>query len=230
MDIFKLGTKITITFVLSCAMLACKDTSPDGKKKRALYRTYSVKQAGPKEYLNVWNAANDSIQNYIDNRLVRFALYVNRNWFLDSLISFNKQADRCVMALSCQTSLHSPSDCMEYFNGAKIKGKWYFFLGGGQFILPRDYYQKDVTVPLSIGQFNQIAVDNIFSGYLKKKENGSWEINDRFFTNHFEGVNWGDFNKQSHEDTVAYGKRFNNKKEYFESIYLDVVKGNWIKK
>ena len=104
-----------------------------------------------------------------------------------------------------------------------------FFFWGGQFVLPRDYYQTNVRVPLNIEQLNNIAADNIFRGYLKKNATGEWEVNDAFFTHHFEGVNWGDFENQSHEDTVSYGKRFTNKKEYFESIYWAVIKGNWIK-
>jgi len=44
-----------------------------------------------------------------------------------------------------------------------------------------------------------------------------------------ENVGWGDFNKQSHRDTVAYGKRFTNRKEYFESIYMGIVKSFWLK-
>ena len=226
---FKLEIKITLILVFACVLSACKENKSEAtKRKRDLYQTFSIKQVGRQEYWTVWNTAKDSVQNYIDNGLIRFNSYINRAWYLDSLISFNKRADRCVMALSLQAPPYSPRDRMEYFYGAKINGKWYFFLGGGQFILPRDYYQKDVRVPLSIEQFNEIAVGNIFSGYLKKDKNGTWRINDRFFTAHFEDVGWGDFER--YQDTVVHGKRFNNKKEYFESIYLDVVKGNWIKK
>ena len=89
-----------------------------------------------------------------------------------------------------------------------------FLFWGGHFVLPRDYYQSDVSVPLNIKQFNEIAIDNIFNGYLRKNKAGKWEINNVFFTHHFEGLGWGNFDNQSHEDTVAYGKRFTNKKEY----------------
>ena len=60
----------------------------------------------------------------------------------------------------------------------------------------------------------------MFRGYIKKNAAGKWEVNDAFFTAHLEGLGWGDFDNQSHADTVAYGKRFTNKKEYYESIYL----------
>ena len=63
---------------------------------------------------------------------------------------------------------------------------------------------------------------NIFSGYLKKNLKDKWEINDAFFTSQLEDVGWGDFKR--YQDTVVYGKRFANKKEYFENIYLRVAK------
>lgn len=123
--------------------------------------------------------------------------------------------NHCKMALSYQQGLWSPSDGMNYFNSAKINDRWFFFFEGGHFVLPRDYYQPDDRTPLSIEQLNEISVDNIFRCYLKKNE---WEINDALFTYQLEDL--GDFNGQSHKDTLANGKWFTNKKEYFESKYL----------
>ncbi len=224
----RLGIKIGGVLILLCTLFTCKNNLNTAvRDKRILYKAHSIKQIGNKAYLNVWNAARDSVKTYIDNHLVRFTTYNNHVWYLDSLVSFNKKADRCVMALSYQDNPSSPSDCMEYLYGAKINGKWYFFLGGGQFVLPRDYYQTNVRVPLNIEQFNDIATDNIFNGYLKKDAAGKWEINDAFFVAHFEDVGWGDFER--YQDTVVHGKRFDNKKEYFENIYMGVVKGNWIR-
>lgn len=93
----------------------------------------------------------------------------------------------------------------------------------------RENYQTDIHTPLSFEKLHELAMDNMLRGYVKKNKDGVWEVNDAFFPAHFEGVNWGEFNNQTHEDTVAYGKRFANKREYFESIYLDVAKGAWIK-
>ena len=103
------------------------------------------------------------------------------------------------------------------------------FQGGGTMVILREHYQKDIHTPVSFEKLHELAMNNMFRGYVKKNNYGVWEINEAFFTAHFEGVNWGDFNQQTHEDTVAYGKRFTNKREYFESIYLDVAKGIWIK-
>ncbi len=226
----ELGTKVSAVMLLLCLLFSCKENKhKEAIRKRSLYKQYSMKQVGAKEYEYVWNAARDSIQLWADNRLGFYSLYVDNKWYLDSLVCFNREMDRCMMALSYQSDRWSPSDGMDYFHGAKVKGKWYFFFGSGHYVLPRDYYQSDVRVPLNIEQFNEIAVDNIFKGYLKKDKDGVWQINEAFFTYHFEGVGWGDFNKQSHKDTAAYGKRFTNKKEYYESIYLRGLNDKWIK-
>ncbi len=222
--------KDIIMLALSCFfMFACSNNKhEEAKQKRSLYKKYSLSQVGLKGYNDVWNAARDSIKNYVNNHLSCYAVYADCPWYLDSLICFNKEADRCMMALSYQHDSESPSDGMDYFHGAKTNGKWYFFLGGGNFVLPRDYYQSDVRISLNIEQFNKIAIDNIFSGYLKKNKAQQWEINDAFFIAHFENVGWGDFDSQSHKDTVANGKRYTNKKEYFESIYLRQSKEKWL--
>ena len=222
------GTKISLVLFLLCTIFACSDNKHEKvKQQRVLYKTYSMSQASSKEYAYVWNTAKDSIQLWANNHLVGYTIYADHKWYLDSLICFNKEVDRCVMALSCQRDPWSPSDGMDYFYGAKIKGIWYFFFGGGHFILPRDYYQSDVNIPLSIEQFNQIAIANIFRGYLKKNSKNEWEINDAFFISLFEGPSWGDFDNQPKEDWFLKGRRFTNRRDYFEFIYLEKVKFNW---
>ena len=95
-------------------------------------------------------------------------------------------------------------------------------------VVPREHYQSDIYTPVSFEKLHEIAIRNSFRGYLKKNEDGEWEINDAFFTYRLEDVGWGDFNRQSHKDTLANGKRFTNKKEYLESIYLRGLNEKWL--
>ncbi len=199
------------------------------QENRLAYKSYSVQQIGSIEYNNVWNSARDSIKLWAFNRLGYNSLYADHPWYLDSLVCFNKNADRCVMAISYQLEEEANHDGMDYLYGAHIQGKWYFFFGGGHFTLPRDYYQSNIHIPLRVDQLNEIALENIFSGYLKKNKEGEWEVNDAFFTAHFESSGWGNFENQNPRDTLPDGKHFTDKREYFESIYLGVAKGNWIK-
>jgi len=198
------------------------------KNKRLIYKNHSIERVGFTKYNTVWSSARDSIKLWAFNRLGYNAIYADHPWYLDSLVCFNELADRCVMALSYQLEKEANHDGMDYLYGAQIKGKWYFFFGGGHFTLPRDYYHSDIHIPLNIEQFNEIAADNIFRGYLNKNKDGVWEINDAFFAAHFEDVGWGDFDR--YQDTVVYGKRFANKKEYFESIYLRKSNRKWLYK
>ena len=179
----KLETRFSLLLCLLCFLFACGDSKrKELREKRMLYKEHSMKQAHPEEYIYVWNAARDSIKKWANNRLGYNTIYADHTWYLDSLISFNKKVDRCVMAVSYQDDYWSPSDGMDYFYGAKIKGIWYFFFWGGHFVLPRDYYQSDVHQPLSLEKFNDLAMKNIFRGYLKKNSKDEWEINDAFFT------------------------------------------------
>ena len=49
-------------------------------------------------------------------------------------------------------------------------------------VLLREYYQKDVHVPLSFEKLKQITTSNIYRGYLKENKQGEWKINDAFFS------------------------------------------------
>lgn len=73
---------------------------------------------------------------------------------------------------------------------------------------------------MSPNKFEEIAMKNIFSGYLKKNKKGEWQINDAFFSAHFEDGGWGDFNRQLLKDTMPNGEHFTDKKAFFENIYL----------
>lgn len=93
-------------------------------------------------------------------------------------------------------------------------------------VVLRKHYQKDIHTPVSFGKLHDLAMEEMLSGYIKKSKAGEWKINDAFFTSLMENVGWGDYKR--YQDTVVTGNRFVNKKEYFESIYLDVIKSNWI--
>jgi hypothetical protein len=95
-------------------------------------------------------------------------------------------------------------------------------------VVPREHYQSEIYTPLSFEKLHELAMKNIFRGYLKKNSKDEWEINDAFFTYQLEDAGWGDFKRQSHKDTLENGKRFTNKKHYFESIYLRQSKEKWL--
>ena len=79
----------------------------------------------------------------------------------------------------------------------------------------REYYQKDNYTPLSWEKLNEIAMQEIFSGYLKKDQNGEWQINDGFF----------DDIVHKNINTTGYDECFECKTE--EEYVMYMVRKNW---
>jgi hypothetical protein len=153
------------------------------KKEKLIYST-SLRIITKKEYNNVLNKAEDSLNFWIKNKFHFLDEYCK----IDSLICFNKNKNRCVMAF-----LHGApggiSDEIRNFYGAKFNNKWYFFQGASYMIM-RKTYRSDESIPLSFEKLHEIALDEVYSGYLIKKdkdffgnlfEKPEYEINEDFF-------------------------------------------------
>ena len=147
----------------------------------------------------------------------------SKNCFIDSLLCFNTKGDRLISAKLMQQLNNDVADGIDFMYGEKINNKWYFF-SGAYITIPRNMLKDHpINKPLSYQQLHQIALKEVYGGYLKS--NG--EINEAWFTSQFEGPGWGDFNNQPSLDFILKGKRFTNKKEFFEYAHLTVVKANW---
>ena len=210
-----------LTLVLLGSVVACYQGEQESKERNQKILQLSKTIIGRQEYDKLYKQVSDSLDLWCSAKLPAYESVWYYNYRLDSVLCFNSSKNRMVtgILIQCDKSTCQMDD-VEYFYGAKIKGQWYFFRGGGTMAVLRENYQKDIRSPLSFEKLHELAMSNMFRGYIKKNAAGEWEINDAFFTHHFEGLGWGDFDNQSHEDTVAYGKRFTNKKEYYESIYL----------
>ena len=169
---------ILITFLFS---YSCNKES-EVRRKTSLCKDISLKASGKMEYDEVYEKALDSLRIFQKNALRSYGFLGIGNWELDSLICFNKDADKCVMSLSYTTSSYPDSDHdgLNFFHCAKIDQKWYFFIGSS-FHLSRELYQDDIHTPLSFEKMHEIAMENIFRGYLVKNDQDKWEINNRFF-------------------------------------------------
>ena len=145
---------------------------------------------------------------------------------LDSLLCFNFTGTRFITCIHTYIEREGPkSDGLVCFYGEKINNKWYYFSGNSFVISRATFNDQDINKPLSYQQLHQAALKNIYSGYLK---NG--QINEDWFTEHFEGIGWGDFQHQETSDEYLglKGKRFTNRREFFEAIHLQSVKNNWV--
>lgn len=180
LDKLKIYFLILIFSIYSCDY----KRNEKAKKEKMIYNT-SVRIMTKKEYNNVLYKAEDSLSFWIKNKLHFFDKYRK----IDRLICFNKNRNRCVMAL-LDSSPGGIYDGINNFYGAKFNNKWYFFKGA-RYIIVRKTYQSNESIPLSFEKLHEIAMDIVYSGYLIKKDQGFWnnilgeteyEINDAFFT------------------------------------------------
>ncbi|WP_149244329.1 hypothetical protein [Dyadobacter sp. 32] len=103
------------------------------------------------------------------------------------------------------------ADGLTYLYGVKVDRKWFFF-DGPYLAVPREFYQKDTSKPLSVEILKSIAMEEIFRGYLKKnKQSGELEINDGFFASLTGNGGCADCKTQAQWD----------------SVYLATVRENW---
>lgn len=185
-------------------------------KERVLYLNYSTNVSTPENYKLVYDQAFDSISNWANHGLKSYINERDNKWFLDSLVCFNRNMDKCIMAIAKLNTKYPEieADGLTYFYGVKIGHKWYFF-DGPYIALPRNFYQENTKVPLSSSILKAIAMEEIFKGYLEKnRQTGKWEINRGYFAD---------------LTSNAWCMTCNTYKTpaQWDSIYLDISHKNW---
>jgi hypothetical protein len=211
-----LGIK-SVIFLLSLGLLAC---TPEDKslERRKAYTEFAIHDVGTKDYLGVYSKLNDSVQTWAQNGLGYYRyLGYSKAYVIDSLLSFNTKKERVVGALLMKQLLtEGVQDDIWFMYGVRIKDHWYFY-SGPTVVLPREYYQKDTHTPLSFEKLHEIAMKEIFSGFLKKDEEGEWQINDRFFDQVVP--------KSNEPVASGFGECFTCKSQ--EEYVMYVVRKNW---
>src|SRR5690606_37308826 len=100
------------------------------KDKMHLISQISKETVSEKVYYDVYNNAIDSIRFWTENSLKAYLYEKGNNWLIDSVLCFNSQNDKCIMALLNQDQYPtSRNDGINFFYGVNINGKWYFFKG-----------------------------------------------------------------------------------------------------
>lgn len=160
------------------------------------YEKFSSELIGKIEYEKVHKNARDSINIWVNSNLGFYGGFkeYNRGYRLDPILCFDSEKNKLVGAILINHKVeeNAAQDDIWFFYGAKIENKWYFFTGA-TIVLPREMYQKDVTKPLSFEKLHEIALKEVFSGYLKEKEKPFWvfwkpveyEVNEAWFDYHF---------------------------------------------
>jgi len=208
---------LIVSFVCVINFLSCNNETQKLKEREELYKSKSLATVSKIVYDSVYEIAEDTLKNWCANRLPAYVELWASRYKMDSLLCFNNTRDKFVTALllPCMQSDCSQDD-IRFFYGVKIKETWYFF-DGATVVLPREMYEKDISKPLSFEKLHEIAMKEVFSGYLIKDEKGNWVINDKFFD---ELNSILDFNK----------KDFKTESEWEDWFTKTIVKNNWNRK
>lgn len=208
------GIKNIISIIVIFIAFSCNTESTTKIAKKI-----STKIVGIEQYNSIYQNANDSINIWVKNRLSGYSKQYINDWQLDSLICFNQAANKCIICILTKTTFftNSSADGLDYFYGIKMKNKWYF-CRGSFIVLPREMYQENTNTPLSFEKLHEIAMKQVYSGYLKPKGFlglGGYEINDDFF--------------REIQDRDAYNYPFTTQKSWEES-WLKLMRENWSKR
>lgn len=213
-----------LLLVLSILLISCKKelTVQQQKdeliKKRNLYFSYSKKLIGDKQYYTIYKKANDTIVNWVSNNLKG---YQWKTYPLDSLLCFNSEKNKFFGAIlrRCEEE-GCVQDYIVNFYGAKVKGQWYYFRGP-LLVLPREYYQENIHKPLSLALMKQIAIEEIFSGYLIEIPSNNTSNSVKYKINNREFI---DMEARNRDGT------FGQYSKTFEDEVLRAVNDNWKEK
>lgn len=218
--------KIIVFFLLIFFQFCNSNLNQDDLEEKI--KNKSIFKSDRKEYIAIYNDITDSVSIWTLNQLGLYTFKKGEFSFkIDSLIATNNSINRLITCIHSYTEQkEGHSDGLIYFYGEKINNNWFFFRGGA-IVIPRSMVpNQPINTPLSYQQLHEIALKEVYSNYLLP--NG--EINEAWFTSHFEGPGWGDFHHQEYDDWCFNGKRYTNIKDYYTACHLCKVKSNWAKR
>jgi hypothetical protein len=187
-----------------------------------------------KLYSNEFEILNDSINIYQDSLVKSFLFIYNESWQLDSMICINSLKDRLVAAINVSYGIgkQGTSDDISKILGKKINNKWYFFMGGGNLVVPRSMYGKSEMNPLTFHELSQIARKEFLESALIKNEKGEYIINDKWIDDHFYNAGFDNFNYHKNPGMVSEGEEYQlpRDKEKTDSVHWYLIIHKWTEK
>lgn len=181
MDMLNLDKKI-IYILLALLFVRC-----DNIEHKTNEYEKSIEIIGKNEYKSIYTDLRDSINLWVINRIRSYDAEVIYPFKIDSLLCFNSNKNRFISCRHLYVDIpNATSDDLRFVYGEKINDKWYFFKGAS-IVIPRSMVNNHpINKPLSYQQLHQIALKEVYKGYLNNKG----EINEEWFTSHFENVGW----------------------------------------
>ena len=109
----------------------------------------------------------------------------------DSVLVFNSDSSRFYSSILIRDIGHKEAiyDYLESLGGARIRGKWYFFIGINT-TLNRASYQDSIYSPLTFDELSYLSRQELIGAYTINPD-GSITTNDRFFDFMYKRSGWG---------------------------------------
>jgi hypothetical protein len=185
------GLILMITTLLSCT--DAPQTGDDFVKKKF------------KNSESIYNQLTDSIKSYSGANLSEFSAEYLYDWRLDSMMCINSKQDRLVAAILTSVGVfnNEVNDDATKILGKKINGNWYFFKGS-TLVIPRSYYGKTGSDPLTFHELSQIARKEMLESALIKNDEGEYVVDDKWVEAHFTDLGWGKFDNTAQYDSVHW--------------------------
>lgn len=204
--------------ILILIISACQNQTIDNFKNHSDIKS--------ENYFSLYKNLEDSIDYWIRHKLPNVEAESLYPFSIDSLLCFNLENNKFITCRHIYLNEKNvSSDDLQFIYGEKIDNKWYFFKGAS-IVIPRVIVKSQpLNKPLSYNQLHQIALSEVYSGYLDDKG----QINESWFINHFENNGWGNIKNQTYLDWCFNGKRYTNKKDFYVACHLCKVKANWAK-
>ncbi len=187
----------------------------------------AVSQMTKIDHDSLYNKITDTLTYWVASSLGSVEAEKIYSYKIDSLICLNTDKTRLICARHLYVNvINSNSDDLQFLFGERIMNKWYFFKGPS-IVIPREMVPNHpLNKPLNYQQLHQIALKEVYGGYLK----ADGTINENYFTSQFEDSGWGNFDNQAY--SLKYlglkpNEKFTDKRKFFEAIHLQSVKNNW---
>jgi hypothetical protein len=138
-------------------------------------------------YTELHKTLTDSTNSYLNSHLKSFLQLYNNPWQIDSFICVNSKNDKLVATINSSIGKCKEcwSDDVTKILGKKVNNKWYFFVGGGTLVVPRESYGKTPQMPLTLTELSQIAHKEMFGENCLIKKDGEYVVNDAWVDQHF---------------------------------------------